>query len=125
MSLENLLYFLSSLSLVAFLFFCVKPYFLYFKKFFGSEDPEKEKSDLNLNNKHRILEEVLSEEIKMLRSLNFEKKSSLGIRPEIKKLNYKNYKLKVCIQRQKSKIKITVSPDSVLGGLYAVEKYLD
>ncbi|MCO4756172.1 MAG: hypothetical protein KC478_16945 [Bacteriovoracaceae bacterium] len=125
MSFENPLYFLSSLTLVAFLYYCIRPYFEFFRRFFISDTGETEKSALDLNPKHRILEQVLDGQVKRIRAMSFEQRSQYGDKAHIQRMIVEGIKIKITTQRDRSGIKVTVSPDSLLGPLYAVEKTVD
>ncbi|MBC77125.1 MAG: hypothetical protein CME64_14025 [Halobacteriovoraceae bacterium] len=120
MILENAIYILSTVALLSFFYFCIKPYFSYFEDFFLGETQPKD--PLSENPKHLFLEEVIDFEIKKLKDLNYEQRENYIKSNPSKIKTYRGQEVTIRLEKQNGKIKVKAFPNTLFGAIYETEK---
>ncbi|GEM_PF-6393422 len=119
---ENAIYILSTIVLIAFLYYCIKPYFYYFERFFLGESPQK--SPLCENSKHLYLEGLVEKELNKLKEMSFEQREHylrLHTR-QVKKLNGRETIIEII--KEHNRIKVRAFPKTPFGQLFETSKKL-
>ena len=119
---ENAIYILSTIVLIAFLYYCIKPYFNYFERFFLGESPQK--SPLCENSKHLYLEGLVEKELNKLKEMSFEQREHylrLHTR-QVKKLNGRETIIEII--KEHNRIKVRAFPKTPFGQLFETSKKL-
>lgn len=125
--ISEVVLFLFLVSMGAFLYFCIKPYLGFYRKFVEEEDlPDEHKILLNQNPRYRFLQAVYKEEALKLKAMKGDELNAFwGGQKKIlirRTVQGKNVKIELInnLEKNEPHVKVSVMPDNILGPLFAV-----